>query len=316
VPFFVNWKGEYLKLRIWTALLAIYIIWGSTDFAIRVAVGSIPPFLMAGTRFLVAGIILYAWRRLAGDPAPSARQWRSTAVTGLLLLLGGNGLVSWAEQNVASGIAALLIGSVPLWMVLIEAVRPGGVRPSRVGVLGLLVGFGGIVLLVAPWQANNGVTGTHFLSVGVLLLAAFLWSLGSIYNRSADLPKSSLLTTAMEMLAGGAGLYLTGTLTGEWRTLNFASITTSSWLGLAYLTLFGSLVAFTAYAWLLRVAPVSLVATYAYVNPLVAILLGSWLAQEVLNARILTAALVIIGAVVLINYTRKDKTVKMAAASD
>ncbi len=303
-----------MKLRIWIALIAVYIIWGSTYLAIRYAVGTIPPFLMAGTRFLTAGIILFAWRRLAGDPAPTARQWLSTAITGLLLLLGGNGLVSWAEQNVASGIAALLIGSAPFWMVLIEAARPGGVRPSRVGIVGLLVGFGGIVLLVAPWQANNGVTGTHFWGVGALLLAAFLWSLGSIYSRSADLPKSSLLTTAMEMLAGGAGLYLAGTLTGEWQALNLASITSRSWLGLAYLTVFGSLVAFAAYAWLLRVAPVSLVATYAYVNPLVAILLGSILAQEVLNGRILMAALVIVGAVVLINYSRPT-TVKESAAA-
>ena len=303
-----------MKLRIWTALLALYIIWGSTYLAIRFAVGTIPPFLMAGTRFLVAGIILFAWRRLAGDPAPTAQQWRSTAIIGLLLLLGGNGLVSWAEQDVASGIAALLIGSVPFWMVLIEAIRPGGARPNGVGIFGLCVGFGGIVLLVEPWQANNGVIGTHLMGVGALLVAAFLWSLGSIYSRSADLPKSSLLSTGMEMLGGGAGLYLTGTLTGEWHALDIASISSRSWLGLAFLIVFGSLMGFTAYAWLLRVAPVSLVATYAYVNPLVAILLGSLLAQEVLNARILMAALVIVGAVVLINHSRQVKIEAIPAA--
>ena len=303
-----------MKLRIWTALLALYIIWGSTYLAIRFAVGTIPPFLMAGTRFLVAGIILFAWRRLAGDPAPTARQWRSTAIIGLLLLLGGNGLVSWAEQDVASGIAALLIGSVPFWMVLIEAIRPGGARPNGVVIFGLCVGFGGIVLLVAPWQANNGVIGTHLMGVGALLVAAFLWSLGSIYSRSADLPKSSLLSTGMEMLGGGAGLYLTGTLAGEWHALDIASISSRSWLGLAFLIVFGSLMGFTAYAWLLRVAPVSLVATYAYVNPLVAILLGSLLAQEVLNARILMAALVIVGAVVLINHSRQVKIEAIPAA--
>jgi drug/metabolite transporter (DMT)-like permease len=205
-----------LKLRIWTALIAIYILWGSTYLAIRFAVESIPPFLIAGTRFLIAGLILFSWRRLAGDPAPTGHQWRSSAIVGLLLLLGGNGLVLWAEQNVASGIAALLIGTVPLWMIVIEAIRPGGVRPKRVGILGLCIGFGGIILLIAPWQVNNGVTGTHLLGVSALLLGAFLWSLGSIYSRSADLPRSSLLSTGMEMLAGGAGLYVTGTLTGEW----------------------------------------------------------------------------------------------------
>jgi drug/metabolite transporter (DMT)-like permease len=303
-----------LKLRIWTALLALYIIWGSTYLAIRFAVGTIPPFLMAGTRFLVAGIILFAWRRLAGDPAPTARQWRSTAIIGLLLLLGGNGLVSWAEQNVTSGIAALLIGSVPFWMVMIEAIRPGGARPNGVVIFGLCVGFGGIVLLVAPWQANNSVIGTHLMGVGALRVAAFLWSLGSIYSRSADLPKSSLLSTGMEMLGGGAGLYLTGTLAGEWHAMDIASISSRSWLGLAFLIVFGSLMGFTAYAWLLRVAPVSLVATYAYVNPLVAILLGSLLAQELLNARILMAALVIVGAVVLINHSRQVKIEAIPAA--
>jgi drug/metabolite transporter (DMT)-like permease len=307
VLFLFNHPGDHLKLRIWIALLAIYLIWGSTYLAIRFAVGTIPPFLMAGTRFLVAGIILYGWRRMAGDPAPTARQWGSTVVTGLLLLLGGNGLVSWAEQNVASGIAALMIGSVPLWMVLIEAIRPGGVRPNRIGIIGLCVGFGGIILLVAPWQANNAVTGTHLLGASALLLAAFLWSLGSIYSRSADLPKSSLLTTGMEMLGGAIGLYIAGTLTGEWQVLHLASITTRSWMGLAYLIVFGSLIGFAAYAWLLRVAPVSLVATYAYVNPVVAILLGSFFAQEVINARILAAAIVIVGAVVLINNSSHRK---------
>jgi drug/metabolite transporter (DMT)-like permease len=314
VPFLFKFIGEDLKLRIWTALIAIYLLWGSTYLAIRFAVETIPPFLMAGTRFLVAGIILIAWRRLAGDLAPTARQWRSAAIIGLLLLLGGNGLVSWAEQNVASGIAALLIGSVPLWMIVIEAVRPGGVRPNRVGIIGLCVGFGGVVLLVAPWQVNNGVTGTHLMGVGALLTAAFLWSLGSIYTRSADLPKSSLLGTGMEMLAGSVGLFLAGTLAGEWHALDLASITSRSWLGLGFLIIFGSLMGFAAYTWLLRVAPVSLVATYAYVNPVVAILLGSLLAQEVLNGRILFAALVIVGAVVLVNFSRNTKNEGIAAA--
>jgi drug/metabolite transporter (DMT)-like permease len=207
-----------------------------------------------------------------------------------------------------------LIGTVPLWMIVIEAIRPGGVRPKRVGILGLCIGFGGIILLVAPWQVNGGVIGTHLLGVSALLLGAFLWSLGSIYSRSADLPKSSLLSTGMEMLAGGAGLYVIGTLTGEWNALNIESISSRSWLGLAFLIAFGSLMGFTAYAWLLRVAPVTLVATYAYVNPLVAILLGSILAQEVLNARILVAALVIIGSVLLINFSKKSKADVLTAA--
>lgn len=293
-----------MRLRIWIALLAIYLIWGSTYLAIRYAVESIPPFLMAGTRFLTAGIVLYTWRRLAGDPAPTARQWRSTAIIGLLLLLGGNGLVSWAEQTVPSGIAALLIGSIPLWMVLTESIRRGGVKPGLSAVLGLITGFGGILVLI--WPLLTG-TSEHLNPLGVvaLLFAAFSWAVGSVYSKSAELPPSSLMTTAAEMLTGSLGLYFIGALLGEWKMLDFATITARSWLGLAYLTVLGSLVGFVAYAWLLRHAPISLVATYAYVNPLVAILLGSLLAQESFSARILLAALIIIGSVVLINYSRQ-----------
>jgi drug/metabolite transporter (DMT)-like permease len=292
-----------LKIRIWIVLLAIYIIWGSTYLGIRYAVETIPPFLMAGTRFLVAGALLYAWRRLAGDPAPTLKQWRSTAVIGLLLLLGGNGLVSWAEKTVPSGIAALLIGTIPLWMVLAEAFRRGGMKPGALSILGLVAGFGGIVLLIWP-MLTGGVDHLDPLGVIALLFAAFSWGLGSVYSKSADLPRSSLMTTAAEMLTGGLGLYFVGTLAGEWKMLDLAAVSTRSWLGLAYLTVFGSLGGFVAYAWLLRHAPIPLVSTYAYVNPLIAILLGSLLAQEPFSARILLAALVIIGSVILINTTR------------
>jgi drug/metabolite transporter (DMT)-like permease len=304
------------KLKIWIALLTIYTVWGSTYLAIRYAVETIPPFLMAGTRFLVAGAILYVWRRASGDPAPTRGQWLRAAVVGLLLLLGGNGLVSLAEQNVASGIAALIIGSVPLWMTTIEAVRPGGVRPNAFGILGLLIGFGGIALLVSPSLSSGNPASSHSLGIITLLFAAFFWSLGSIYSRHARLPDSSLLSTGMEMLAGGLGLYLAGTLTGEWHQLVLAGVTARSWLSLLYLVLFGSMVGFTAYAWLLRSAPVSLVSTYAYVNPLVAILLGSLFAQETLTVHILISALVIIGSVVLISASPRLKAAAPPPAAD
>ncbi|MDO9128428.1 MAG: EamA family transporter, partial [Anaerolineales bacterium] len=233
---------------------------------------------------------------------------------GLLLLLGGNGLVSWAEQTVPSGIAALLIGTIPLWMVLTESIRRGGVKPGLSTVLGLITGFGGILVLI--WPLLTG-TSEHLNPLGVvaLLFAAFSWAVGSVYSKSAELPPSSLMTTAAEMLTGGLGLYFIGALLGEWNMLDFATITARSWLGLAYLTVLGSLVGFVAYAWLLRHAPISLVATYAYVNPLVAILLGSLLAQESFSARILLAALIIIGSVVLINYSRQAKVGRRVAAS-
>jgi drug/metabolite transporter (DMT)-like permease len=299
----------HMKTKIWIALLAIYIIWGSTYLAIRLAVGTIPPFLMAGTRFLIAGTVLLVWRRIAGDPLPTARQWRSAAVVGLLLLLGGNGLVSWAEQRVASGIAALIIGAVPLFMVIIEALRRGGIKPGWQSILGLVIGFGGIALLVGPSEFSGNGVRFNLLAIGALLMAAFLWSLGSVYSRNANLPASSLLGTGMEMLCGGIGLYITGTLAGEWRALHISAITLQSWLALAYLVIFGSMMGFVAYSWLLQHAPVSLVATYAYVNPVVAIFLGAWIGHEVLNARTMIAALVIISSVILINSSRQSKIV-------
>ena len=294
-----------MKTKVWIALLALYIVWGSTYLAIRFAVETIPPFLMAGTRFLVSGLILYGWRRLAGDPAPTRRQWRSTIIVGLLLLLGGNAVVSWAEQHVASGIAALIVASIPLWVALINSLRPHGVKPDWKIALGLLIGFGGIVLLVASTNRQTSSTGMSVVGVVALLLAAFLWSIGSIFSGDADMPSSSLLATGMEMLSGSVGIFLVATLGGEWRLLNISAISMRSWLGLLYLIGFGSLIGFTSYVWLLRNAPVALVSTYAYVNPVVAIFLGAWLAGEFIDFPIILSALVIIASVVVINMSKK-----------
>ncbi len=294
-----------MKTKTWIALLAVYIVWGSTYLAIRFTVETVPPFLSAGIRFLVSGAILFVWRRAAGDALPTARQWRSTAIVGILLLLGGNGLVSFAELHIASGIAALILGTVPLWLVLIEAIRPGGVRPTPLAILGLLIGFGGIYLLVGPEDLGSTTLQFDAFGIGTIMLAAFLWSLGSIYSRGADMPSSSLMATGAEMLTGGIVILAFSGLVGEWRGFDFTTVSTSSWIGLTYLIAFGSMVGFVSYIWLLQNAPVSLVATYAYVNPLVAVFLGAWLANETLNARILVAALIIIGSVALINQTKR-----------
>jgi drug/metabolite transporter (DMT)-like permease len=292
------------KLKIWIALFTVYIFWGGTYLFIHFAVETIPPFFMAGSRFLLAGGFLFVWRRLAGDPAPTRGQWLRASAVGLLLL-GGNGLLSLAEQSVASGISSLIIGSVPLWMTTMEALRPGGARPNRLGIIGLVIGFGGIALLVAPSLIGGKSVNAPPLGVIILLFAAFFWSLGSIYSRIAHLPESILLTTGMEMLAGGVGLFLAGTFTGEWRLLVLANISARSWYAMIYLVLLGSMAGYTAYAWVLRAAPVSLVSTYAYVNPLVAILLGSLFAQETLTVHVLVSAAIIIGSVVLINLSRR-----------
>lgn len=306
-----------MKFRIWSALIAIYIIWGSTYLAIRFAVDTIPPFLMAATRFLVPGTLLYIWRRMAGDPIPTRREWRAALIIGLFLMLGGNGGVTWAEQYVPSGLAALIVGSAPLWMVLLDAIRPGGKHPRSLTVIGVLLGFAGISLLIGP-TLMTGNSGKLFpLGVAALLLAAFLWSIGSLYGRSALLPASPLLSLGMQMLAGGAGLLLTGALSGDFYRLNLSLISLRSLLSLSYLIIFGSLIGFGAYTWLLRNAPTPLVATYAYINPLIAILLGYFLAEESLNIRILTAALIIISSVALINtaHIKTPKAPRMVEAS-
>jgi len=298
-----------MKTKIWLAMLAIYIIWGSTYLGIRFVVETIPPFLSAAMRFFTSALIILAWRKLAGDPWPTRRQWRDAAIVGLFLLGGGNGLVSFAEQTIPSGIAALIIGTTPLWLTLFEALRPGGVKPGWQSILGLLVGFGGIYLLVGPGEFGGSLH-MDLLGTITIILAPVLWAFGSIYSKNADLPASTFMWTGMQMATGAIALLVLGALTGELPRFSLAAISLNSWLGLAYLILIGSLVGFVAYAWLLRNAPIALVATYAYVNPVVAIFLGTWLAQEMINGRIIIAALVIIGAVVVINLSKQAKIIQ------
>ncbi len=299
-----------MKTKIWTALITIYIVWGSTYLAIRFAVETIPPFMMAGTRFLIAGIILFLWRRAAGDPMPTKQQWISTAIVGVALLMGANGTVSWAEQRVPSGISALMVSTIPLWLVLFEALRPHGAKPGWRGIVGLLVGFGGVFLLIGPSELS-GQSANQFDTLGLiaLLFAALIWALGSIYSRHAKMPKSSLMGTAAEMLAGATALLIVSAGSGEFSGFHFASVSMRSWFGIGYLIAIGSLVGFVSYGWLLQNAPISLVSTYPYVNPVIAVFLGSIFANEALTPRILLAAAIIIGSVVFINSGHKTTTI-------
>ena len=287
---------------IWSALIVVYLIWGSTYLAIRFAVQTTPPFLMAAVRFIVSGGFLYALRRFRGDPQPKTREWRSAAIIGSFLLLGGNGGVVWAEQFVTSSLAALLVATIPLWMVLIDAFRPTGHRPGLISLAGILIGFGGVVLLIG--SAASGADTRSLVGAGVLVLASLSWTMGSLYGRNARLPASQLLATGMEMLAGGAALMLAAIVLGEWSSFELVAVSRRSALALVYLTVIGS-IAFVAYVWLLRVAPTPLVATYAYVNPLVAVLLGYFLAQEPMTIRTLLAAALIIGSVVLVSVPQR-----------
>lgn len=293
------------------ALAAIYLIWGSTYLAIRWAVETIPPFLMAGTRFFIAGALLYVWMRLRGTPKPELFHWVGAIVVGGCLLLGGNGGVVWVEKGgFPSGLTALMIATVPLWMALLQRLR--GVRASGGVALGLLLGFTGIVLLIGPGELAIGGR-VDPIGATVLIGASLSWAVGSLYSRRARLPESALLATAMEMLTGGALLMLTGLAFGEHRAVRLEAISSQSFFSYLYLILFGSLIGFTAYIWLLRVTTPVLVSTYAYVNPVVAVLLGAMLAGEELTLRTLIAAAVIITGVALITVAssqRKGSTLK------
>lgn len=301
-----------MKSKIWLALLALYIVWGSTYLGIKVAIETIPPFFHASVRFLISGIILVVWQKSAGQALPTRKQWGSAAIIGTLLLLGGNGLVSWAEQFIPSGIAALIIGSMPMFLVVAEAVRPNGVKPTWRAIIGLLIGFAGIFILVGPAEISGSTTKLNPFGVIALLGACVTWASGSVYSKTADLPKSSLMNTGAQMLMGSVSLLIVSLLTGELHGWDITAVSSRSIYGLTYLILIGSLVGFASYGWLLQNAPISLVATYAYVNPIVAVFLGNWIGDEPLEPRIWIAAAIIIGSVIFINTGSKPQVKKEA----
>jgi drug/metabolite transporter (DMT)-like permease len=286
--------------RIWAALLVVYVVWGSTYLGILLAIKTLPVFLMGAIRFLVAGSLLYAWSIRRGDAdadRPMLRHWAAAAVVGAALLLGGNGLLSWAELRVDSGTSSLVIATVPLWMALLDRVAVGQ-RLSRTAIGGLVVGLAGAVLLAGP----SGPGRIDSVGAVVLVLSALCWTAGSLYSRRAPLPRRPLVGASMEMLAGGVLLAVLGLSLGE--AGEVADVSFESGLALLYLIVFGSLVAFSAYIWLLRVAPTSLVSTYAYVNPVVAVFLGWAIESEPVGLRTIVAGGMILVAVALIVGSR------------
>ncbi|MEO8467114.1 MAG: EamA family transporter [Gammaproteobacteria bacterium] len=293
------------RLALVVAFAIVYVVWGSTYLAIRFAIETLPPFLMAAVRFLAAGTVLYAWARIgAGAERPGRAQWKAAAVVGLLLLLGGNGLVVWSELRIPSGVAALLGGTTPLWMVLIDWLRRGGARPTGQVVLGLLCGFAGLVWLVGPDSLAGGGR-IDLLGAAAVVLAGIAWAAGSIYQRHAPMPRSPSLSTAMQMLTGGVGLFVVGSALGEWHDVDVAAVSLRSLFGFLYLVVFGSLIAFNAYVWLLRASTPARVSTHTYVNPIVAVFLGWAVADEPLTPRMLVAVAVIVGGVALITLAPK-----------
>jgi len=280
------------------AFLAVYLIWGSTYLAIRFAISTIPPFLMGGMRFLTAGTLVYLFTALR-HPAPTVAHWRSAIILGTLMLFIGNGCVVWAEQHISSSVAALLITTEPLWIVLLQWLVMGREMPSTAIWFGLLMGTLGAILLVGNGLFSEGLH-VDYAGVAAVIAATLAWAIGSLYVRQASWPASALQATSMQMLVGGILQLTTGTLRGEWSQFSLAHVAWSSWVALGYLIIFGSIVAYTAYNWLARVAPLSRVATYAYVNPVVAVFLGWGIGREPITAQLLVAAALMVLAVFII----------------
>lgn len=301
--------------KVLAAMASLYLIWGSTYLGIRFAIETLPPFLMAGPRFIISGVLLYVWQRGQGASHPTRVHWRSALIIGALMLVGGNGGVTWAEQRVPSSLAALIIGAVPIWAVLLNWLAFDRVRPNRRLMAGLLVGIGGLTLLIAPWN-TSGDEAVDMLGALVIMGAALCWATGSLYSRRATLPDVPLMATGIEMIAGGVLLIGIGVASGELNQLHLAEVSLRSALAFGYLTAVGSLIAFTAYIWLLKNTTTARATSYAYASPVVAVFLGWALAGEAITPRMLVAAAIIIGAVMTILDDRSSGEEKSARAAD
>ncbi|MCA9732901.1 MAG: EamA family transporter [Deferribacteres bacterium] len=293
-----------MKIKLILAFAAVYIIWGSTYLAIRFAIETLPPFLMAGIRFLVAGGGLYFVMRWRGVPTPSRREWRDMTIIGAFLFLGGNGGVVWAEQYVPSGLTSLLIATVSLWMVLLDWLWKGNQRPRLQAFLGIGLGLFGIALLVDPF--NLGGERIHVAGAVMVLASAVSWAVGSIFARTARISSSVFMTSAVEMIGGGALLLLAGSFTGEWRGIQIEAISSASVFAFIYLVLIGSIIGITSYAYILQEVTADKASTYAFVNPVVAVFLGWLLADESVDGKIVAATMIIIFAVMLVIREKKQ----------
>lgn len=302
-------------LAVWIGILVLWVVWGSTYLGMKVAMDSLPPFVMGAARFIPAGVLLavmvIAWNR-GRVPMPTRRQLLDTTIVGTLLLVGGTGLVAWGEQTVATGIAALLIALVPMWLAIFGWVLFREPVP-RIVAAGIVVGLVGVAILAWPAGAVGDLDPA---GLAALLVSPVSWSIGTLYAaRRAVLPAPALLASGFEMIAAGLAFLVLATLTGEWAGFDIAAVSTTSWLGIVYLVFVGSLVGYTTFAWLIQVAPLSRVSTYAYVNPVVAVILGSLVLSEPFSARTVVASVVIVAAVVLI-VTGRGRASRASATED
>lgn len=292
------------------AFAAVYLIWGSTYLAIKYAIETMPTFLMAGVRFLVAGAILYTAARVSPSyEKPKAVHWRTAFIVGALLLGIGNGAVVLGEHYISSSMTALLIASNPFWMVMLGWIFMGRGKPNYKVTLGLLIGFIGVVLLILGGQNTDGAGGdSQWLGIFLIVIATIGWAFGTLYGATAPTAKSNVLAAGMQMLSGGLILTVVSAITGEWQRFDYRAVSSVSWIALAYLIFVGALVAYTAYSWLMQNASPSAVSTYAYVNPVVAVFLGWAIAGESLTGQMLVGAAVIVASVMLVTANNKKKT--------
>lgn len=295
------------NLSIILSFATIYLIWGTTYLAIRLGVETIPPFLLAGVRFVIGGLLIYAIARIFGASKPSFRQWKFASLIGFLLVVGGNGLVTWAEVTVPSGLTALLIGMVPLWIVLIEWIHPNGSKPSAAIIFGLLLGFGGVWQLISP--SDTGMT-SEIDKTGafIIVIATISWALGSVYSKFVPQHESKFVGAGMQMISGGFILLILSFFTNEFNNFELAMVSMKSIWSLLYLITLGSF-AFAVYIWLFTATSPSKIATYAYVNPVIALLLGNIIAGEYISSWTIGCSVVILFAVVMIISSKKKKTI-------
>lgn len=297
------------KLKILAAFIAVYFVWGTTYLAIKYAIETIPPFLMMGMRSLSAGLVLYTWGRIRGDANVTRKEIPSLILIGFLFFLIGHGVLAWAQKTVPSGVAALLIASEPIIIALFEPMFTGEGRVGKRTVLGMLIGMSGIAVLILP--KGFDFKNANLLGSFGILVCTFSWASGAIYSRVAKLPRSPLITGGLQLLFGGVLLIFASFMLGEWSVFTISQVAIRSWSGLAYLVVFGSIITFSAYTWLLTITSATRISTHTFINPVVAVIIGWAFGGEALTGEMLIATVLIVISVYLVLF-RKTVTAKDA----
>ena len=296
-----------------TAFAIIYVVWGSTFLAIRIGVAEVPPFLFAAMRFFTAGLVLYLWQIFRGEPNPTHREWASITLLASLIFVLDYGLLFWTEQRVPSGLAAVMLATIPVFIALFEILILRTQRLTPQLIAALIIGLAGVAVLMSPGLPLSGAPIAKAGAIA-LLIAAIGWSIGTVLTRKLPLPKSKSMSSGTQMLVGGVLLALVSGVAGEFHNFHPAAVSRAAWLSLLYLIVAGSLIGFTAYVWLIHHQSPTKVGTYAYVNPVIAVLLGYFLANEPLGMRTILGTLCVLISVIVITTTRAEKTALPSAS--